>query len=77
MHFLLGMPPVIVPEMIDIYRPILTSLPKDPPPRHRRKRKDEEVATSGTQTQRESVTVSKGPQFDLVDSAFPPLPGNF
>lgn len=47
------------------------------PPRHRRKRRDEEVATSGaqaTQTTRETVN-SRGAQFDLEDSAFPPLPG--
>lgn len=53
---------------------------KEPvPPRHRRKRRDEEVAAmsgaQATQTARETVNNSRGAQFDLEDSAFPPLPG--
>lgn len=55
-------------------------------PRHRRKRKDDEIAinsagsTGGTQfalTQASSGGGSRGggAQFDLEDSAFPPLPG--
>lgn len=53
---------------------------KEPiPPRHRRKRRDDEVAPPGAQatqtTTRETVNNSRGAQFDLEDSAFPPLPG--
>lgn len=60
-----------------LYRPLLLppmQISKEPlAPRHRRKRKDEEVVSSTaqfTQTQ-----TSRGAQFDLEDSAFPPLPG--
>lgn len=56
------------------------------PPRHRRKKRDEETNTNNSQTahsqtaqiqnnNRESLSNSKGHQFDLVEEAFPPLPG--
>lgn len=63
---------------------------KEPiPPRHRRKRRDDDVlvtstgaqatqtaaTTTATNTTRETVNNSRGAQFDLEDSAFPPLPG--
>nr|XP_022918051.1 la-related protein 4 isoform X1 [Onthophagus taurus] len=57
------------------YRSTAPSIPKEPlPPRHRRKRKDEEMVAANTQTQKEVVANSRG-HFDLEDSAFPPLPG--
>lgn len=73
-----GVPPGVSQELM--YRITLAPVhvAKEPvPPRHRRKRRDEEVVTSGaqtTQTTRETVN-SRGAQFDLEDSAFPPLPG--
>lgn len=58
----------------------LLHVTKEPlPPRHRRKRRDDELTTNNLQSPqpaRESVS-SRGAQFDLEDSAFPPLPGIF
>lgn len=75
-----GVPPGMSQELM--YRITLAPVhvAKEPiPPRHRRKRRDEEVATSGAQatqtTNRETVNNTRGAQFDLEDSAFPPLPG--
>ncbi|XP_057666887.1 la-related protein 4 isoform X2 [Diorhabda carinulata] len=47
------------------------------PPRHRRKKRDEDTTTNGQSVQmqsRETVN-SRGAEFDLVEEAFPPLPG--
>lgn len=51
-------------------------------PRHRRKKRDEETNTNSSQTaqlqnSRETLNNSKGHQFDLVEEAFPPLPGKY
>lgn len=52
---------------------------KEPiPPRHRRKRRDEETSTNSPQPAQNVArdpTLARGPEFDLEDSAFPPLPG--
>ncbi|KAF5288233.1 hypothetical protein FQA39_LY04001 [Lamprigera yunnana] len=70
-------------EVVDdsvIYRPMILTpihISKEPvPPRHRRKRKDEEVGGCNTSlmSPRSSDAISRGLQFDLEDSAFPPLP---
>lgn len=47
------------------------------PPRHRRKKRDEDIITSSqpVQTQTKESVISRGAQFDLVEEAFPPLPG--
>ncbi|KAJ8967894.1 hypothetical protein NQ314_002585, partial [Rhamnusium bicolor] len=64
----------------DVYRliPAPPPIKEVVPPRHRRKKRDDENTTNSqpVQTQtRESVN-SRGAQFDLVEEAFPPLPGN-
>lgn len=69
-------------DMLD-FRPLVIATPishvvKEPlPPRHRRKRRDDDGGVNSPQTSnaqnRESVT-SRGPDFDLEDAAFPPLP---
>lgn len=48
------------------------------PPRHRRKKRDEDITTNSqpVQTQNKESMISRGAQFDLVEEAFPPLPGN-
>ncbi|KRT82478.1 hypothetical protein AMK59_4511 [Oryctes borbonicus] len=56
------------------FRPVLPPTSKEQlPPRHRRKRKEED-GSSNVQPPKEAV-INRGPQFDLEDSAFPPLPG--
>lgn len=47
------------------------------PPRHRRKKRDEDTTTNSqnVQTQTKELLNSRGAQFDLVEEAFPPLPG--
>lgn len=44
------------------------------PPRHRRKKRDDDVVSNQTVQAKESIN-SRGAQFDLVEEAFPPLPG--
>lgn len=79
--FFLEGPLVITHEDLS-YRISSNSLPsghigKEPiPPRHRRKRREDEPVTNSSQLQDTKDTVNaKGAQFDLEDSAFPPLPG--
>ncbi|XP_018323017.1 la-related protein CG11505 isoform X2 [Agrilus planipennis] len=67
-----------------LYRPLLlapVNVVKEPvPPRHRRKRKDDDgaLAISGgslqTSQQQQGLQQTRGAQFDLEESAFPPLP---
>lgn len=72
--------PDLVEEAAILYRPVIlpmhVSKEQPVPPRHRRKRKDEESgATSQVPTNSRSRDVThRGAQFDLEDSAFPPLP---
>ncbi|KAF5280521.1 hypothetical protein FQR65_LT00272 [Abscondita terminalis] len=79
----LGMQPIGRPDLVEeaaiLYRPVIlpVHVSKEPvPPRHRRKRKDEEPGVSGqvTTTTRPRDGVNRGAQFDLEDAAFPPLP---
>lgn len=57
------------------YRTVATSMSKEQlPPRHRRKRKEDEAISTAQAPAKDAATV-RGPQFDLEDSAFPPLPG--
>lgn len=70
-----GVPPGMSQELM--YRITLAPVhvAKEPiPPRHRRKRRDDEVVSTGAQAT-QTTTNSRGAQFDLEDSAFPPLPG--
>ncbi|XP_031346880.1 la-related protein 4 isoform X3 [Photinus pyralis] len=82
---LAGVQPIVRTDVIEdgtiLYRPLILApvqLSKEPvPPRHRRKRKDEESGPSSTQSVPPSnprEVVNAGAQFDLEDSAFPPLP---
>lgn len=52
---------------------------KEPlPPRHRRKRRDEETTINSPQPPQNPTRdplMAREPEFDLEDSAFPPLPG--
>ncbi|KAK9746482.1 La domain [Popillia japonica] len=58
----------------EAFRPVLPPASKEQlPPRHRRKRKEED-GSGNAQPQKDAV-INRGPQFDLEDSAFPPLPG--
>lgn len=58
----------------EAFRPVLPAAAKEQlPPRHRRKRKEED-GSGNAQPQKDAV-INRGPQFDLEDSAFPPLPG--
>lgn len=79
-----GGQPIVRTDLVEdgtiLYRPLILApvqLSKEPvPPRHRRKRKDEEsgpsIQTATFSRPREAVHA--GAQFDLEDSAFPPLP---
>ncbi|KAI4471722.1 lupus la protein-related [Holotrichia oblita] len=58
----------------EAFRPVLPPASKEQlPPRHRRKRKEEDG--SGNAQPQKDAAINRGPQFDLEDSAFPPLPG--
>lgn len=46
------------------------------PPRHRRKKRDEDTTNNPPVQAKESIN-SRGAQFDLVEEAFPPLPGQY
>lgn len=71
-------------ELLDYSSLILAPVPhliKEPlPPRHRRKRREEEVVSNSPQntgSQPRETNSSRGPEFDLEISAFPPLPRKF
>ncbi|KAJ8977888.1 hypothetical protein NQ317_010083 [Molorchus minor] len=74
----IGLPLIHSDGSVDVYRFIQAPQIKEiVPPRHRREKREDENNTNSqpVQTQiRESVN-SRGAQFDLVDEAFPPLPG--
>lgn len=81
MTFFLGLPILHTDMSLDMYRfPQAPPLIKEVvPPRHRRKKRDDETPTNTQPVQtltRESVN-SRGAQFDLVEEAFPPLPGKY
>uniref|UniRef100_V5GQ78 La-related protein n=2 Tax=Anoplophora glabripennis TaxID=217634 RepID=V5GQ78_ANOGL len=72
--------PILHPDVsLDMYRfPQAPPLIKEVvPPRHRRKKRDDENPSSSQplQTQTREPVNSRGAQFDLVEEAFPPLPG--
>lgn len=82
------MQPVVRTDVVEeggalLYRPLLIApmhVSKEPlPPRHRRKRKEEDSNNANnvhsSQTQPREHPAPRGAQFDLEDSAFPPLPG--
>lgn len=66
---------------VDVYRYIPPPPPpimkEVIPPRHRRKKREDEnsTTTQPVQTQTKDMTTSRGTEFDLVEEAFPPLPG--
>lgn len=64
---------------IDMYRFIQAPplIKEVVPPRHRRKKRDDDVAINGQISQSQNLANPRGAQFDLVEEAFPPLPGNF
>lgn len=69
-----GLPPIHPDHFVDYI------VKEPPPPRHRRKRREEDgslnsLQGSGGQVRDSAATAARGPQFDLEDSAFPPLPG--
>lgn len=65
-----------------MYRPLLIApvhvTKEQLAPRHRRKRKEDDAGTNNGQTAQAQVRdnfTHQSAQFDLEDSAFPPLPG--
>lgn len=66
---------------LDVYRFIQPSpsVKEAIPPRHRRKKRDDDSNSSvngqAAQAQTKESANSRGVQFDLVEEAFPPLPG--
>ncbi|KAG5881766.1 hypothetical protein JTB14_005529 [Gonioctena quinquepunctata] len=71
--------PIMHTDMVEMYRfiqapPVLKEVI---PPRHRRKKREDENVPNGqpVQAQPKDPASSRGAQFDLVDEAFPPLPG--
>ncbi|KAK9886833.1 hypothetical protein WA026_018482 [Henosepilachna vigintioctopunctata] len=76
----IGIPLIPNMGMVDMSRflPPPIAVPKEAlPPRHRRKKKDEEIAVGSTSGQGQLKEAASRAQFDLEDSAFPPLPGKY
>ncbi|XP_050514628.1 la-related protein 4 isoform X2 [Diabrotica virgifera virgifera] len=65
--------PVMHADPVDMYKVAKEVIP----PRHRRKKRDEDGALNGqsVQTQTREPVNSRGTEFDLIEEAFPPLPG--
>lgn len=71
-------------DMLD-YRPLIVTpighMVKEPlPPRHRRKRRDDDGGINSPQAssnQNREPLAARGPEFDLEDASFPPLPSKW
>ncbi|CAG9855931.1 unnamed protein product [Phyllotreta striolata] len=64
-------------EPVELYRFIQPSpsMKEVVPPRHRRKKRDEDNALNGLSVQTQTRDIVNSREFDLVEEAFPPLPG--